>query len=58
LQELADSLNNLNDVIEICDEVNIYDNTEVLKEVIYLKNGKIIWSDNKVPNWAKNILQK
>ncbi|MDB2119038.1 MAG: hypothetical protein E6423_11655 [Clostridium sp.] len=48
----------MNDVIEICDEVNIYDNTEVLKEVIYLKNGKIIWSDNKVPNWAKNILQK
>ncbi len=51
-------VNKENNVIEICDEVNIYDNTEVLKEVIYLKNGKIIWSDNKVPNWAKNILQK
>ena len=53
-----DSLKKLNDVIEICDEVNIYDNTEVLREVIYLKNGKIIWRDNKVPNWANNILQK
>ena len=53
-----DSLKNLNDVIEICDEVNIYDNTEVLREVIYLKSGKIIWRDNKVPNWANNVLQK
>ena len=53
-----DSLNNLNNVIEICDEVNIYDNTEVLKEVIYLKNDKIIWRDKKILNWANDILQK
>lgn len=52
-----DSLNNLNKVIEICDEVNIYDNTEVLREVIYLKNDKIIWKDRKIPNWAKDILK-
>ncbi|EES51210.1 zeta toxin family protein [Clostridium botulinum] len=45
------SLKNLNDVIDICDEVNIYDNTEVLREVVYLKNGKIIWKDKKIPNW-------
>lgn len=32
-----ESLRNLNDVIEICDEINIYDNTEVLRKVIYLK---------------------
>lgn len=53
-----DSLNNLNNVIALCDEVNIYDNTEVLKEVIYLKDGKIIWKDKKIPNWANNILQR
>ena len=53
-----DSLKNLNDVIEICDEVNIYDNTEVLREVIYLKKGKLIWKDKKIPNWSKNILQR
>lgn len=46
-----DSLKNLNDVIDICDEVNIYDNTEVLREVVYLKNGEIIWKDKKIPNW-------
>ncbi|MFX0547780.1 zeta toxin family protein [Hathewaya histolytica] len=52
-----DSLKNLNDVIEICDEVNIYDNTEVLREIMYLKKGKIIWVDKKIPNWIKDILQ-
>lgn len=53
-----DSLNNLNNVIEFCDEINVYDNTEILKEIIYLKNGKIIWIDQKVPNWASGIMQK
>lgn len=53
-----DSLKNLNDVIEICDEVNVYDNTEVLREIIYLKQGKVIWSDKKIPTWANGILQK
>lgn len=52
-----DSLKNLNDVIEICDEVNIYDNTEVLREIMYLKKGKIIWVDKKIPNWIEDILQ-
>ena len=51
-----DSLNNLNTIIEICDEVNIYDNTEVLKEVMYLRSGKIVWRDNEMPKWARNIL--
>ena len=53
-----DSLKNLDAVIDICDEVNIYDNSEVLREVIYLKNGKTIWKDKKIPNWANNILPK
>ena len=53
-----DSLKNLDAVIDICDEVNIYDNSEVLREVIYLKNGTITWKDKKIPNWANNILPK
>lgn len=52
-----DSLNNLNNVITICDEVNIFDNTDVLKEVIYLKNGKLIWKDRKIPKWLNINLE-
>lgn len=49
---------NTDEIFEICDEVNIYDNTEVLREIMYLKNDKIIWRDKKIPNWANNIFQK
>ena len=53
-----DSLKNLNDVIEICDEVNIYDNTNLLREIIYIKNGEVIWFDKNMPNWIKGIINK
>lgn len=53
-----DSLNNLNDVIKICDEINVYDNTEMLREIIYLKQGKIVWRDKNIPNWTESILRK
>jgi predicted ABC-type ATPase len=53
-----DSLNNLKNVIEICDEINIYDNTEMLKEIIDFENGNIVWLDKKIPTWANDILQK
>ncbi len=53
-----DSLNNLKDVIEICDKINIYDNTEMFKEIIDFKNGHIVWNDKKVSRWASNILNQ
>ena len=53
-----DSLNNLKEVIEICDEINIYDNTEMFREIIDIKNGKVVWFDKKVPSWANDILLK
>lgn len=54
----VDSLNNLNDVIEICDEINIYDNTEVIREIINFKDGKLMWKDKNIPNWAKDVGKK
>lgn len=51
-----DSLKNLECIIEICDEISIYDNTEMFKEIINFKNGSLVWKDKKVPAWAKDIL--
>jgi len=51
----SESLNNLLNVIEICNEIEIYDNTDIFKLIICIKNGEIIWSDKKLPNWAKSI---
>lgn len=50
-----DSLNNLKDIISICDEINIYDNTTRFREVINIENGHLIWKSNIIPQWIKDI---
>lgn len=52
-----DSLKNLISAIELCDEINIYDNTDIFKLIISIQNGEIIWHDKKLPNWAKIIIK-
>ncbi len=54
----AQSLINLKDVIKICDEVNIYDNTDEFIQLINIKNGKLTWKDKIMPEWAKKILKQ
>ena len=51
-----ESINNLKNIIDICDEINIYDNTEIFKEIIDFEKGKLIWKDIVIPNWAKDII--
>ena len=41
----------------IPDEVNIYDNTYIFKEIIYFKNGNLVWNDNLIPNWANKLVK-
>ena len=52
------SLLNLSDVIKICDEVNIYDNTDEFIQLINIKSGKLTWKDKIMPEWAKIILKQ
>lgn len=47
----GDSLKNLNKVVKICDKINIYDNSEMLKLVMVIYNGEVVWQDKKTPNW-------
>ena len=51
-----ESLKNLQRVISICDEINIYDNTEMFKEIVNIKNGNILWRANNISRWANIIL--
>ncbi len=46
-----DSLANLSKVINICDKINIYDNSEMFKLVMIIKDGEVVWQDKKIPNW-------
>jgi len=54
----SQSLLNLRDVIKICDEVNIYDNTDEFIQLINIKSGKLTWKDKIMPEWAKIILKQ
>ncbi|OOM07484.1 hypothetical protein CLOSAC_40140 [Clostridium saccharobutylicum] len=54
----TESLLNLKDVINICDEVNIYENTNEFIQLINIKNGILIWRDKIMPEWANTILKQ
>lgn len=51
-----DSLVNLKKVIEVCNKINIYDNTDLLKLVMVIVDGKIVWKDRNIPNWLNMSL--
>ena len=36
---------------------DIYDNTYIFKEIIYFKNGNLVWNDNLIPNWANKLVK-
>lgn len=52
------SLKNLKEAIKVCDEINVYNNTEIFKEIIDFKDSNIIWKDKNIPSWANNILNE
>lgn len=51
-----ESLKNLQRVINICDKINVYDNTTMFNEIISIRNGNILWRANTIPTWANIIL--
>lgn len=52
-----ESLKNLNEALQMCDEVNIYDNSEKFRQLIYISEGSLIWKDKNLPDWGKSILE-
>lgn len=51
-----ESLKNLQRVINICDKINVYDNTTMFNEILSIRNGNILWRANTIPTWANIIL--
>jgi len=49
-------LKSLKEAIPVCDEVNIYDNTDMFREIIDFESGKLIWKHRKIPVWANYII--
>ncbi|CAB1253025.1 hypothetical protein CLOSBL3_12580 [Clostridiaceae bacterium BL-3] len=50
-------MNNLKKILGICNEINIYDNTNEFKYAAYICNGTVKWKRNTIPNWSRKILQ-
>lgn len=49
------SLEHLKQAFKICDEVHIYDNTTEMIQVMYIKENKILWQDEKLPVWVNRF---
>lgn len=52
-----ESIENLKLSIPICDEINIYDNTRNIDEIVYLVNSNVIWKSDYIPKWLNEILK-
>lgn len=53
-----ESLINLRTVIDICDLVALYDNTEVFRRFAIFRNGKPVRVSGKMPDWYKKWLEE
>lgn len=51
-----ESLDNLIEILSICDEINIYDNTNKFMYIAHICNGIIMWRKNIIPKWSYKVL--
>lgn len=52
-----ESLENLKELLTVCDEINIYDNTDNFRHISYIGNGTIRWKRDIIPKWSSFILE-
>lgn len=52
-----ESLDNLKEILAVCNEINIYDNTNIFKDIAYICDGIIKWKSNIIPKWSSDILE-
>ena len=48
----TESIRRLKEIIPICDEVTLYDNTKTFHAVAVYKNGKLLWAESLLPVWC------
>lgn len=51
----VESFNNLKKVIDKCNLLVLYDNTEVFNRFAIYKDGKLVNLSKEIPAWYKNI---
>lgn len=56
-RRFIESRENLKKILNICDDIIIYDNTSFLEAKIFIKNGKLLFSDSECPKWMTEIVE-
>jgi Uncharacterized protein conserved in bacteria len=52
-----ESLDNLKEILGICNEINTYDNTNKFRHIAYICDGVIKWKRDIIPKWSSYILK-
>lgn len=52
----TESLQKLKDAIPLCQKVELYDNTEKFRKIATLKNGRVSYLADDIPEWAKTLI--
>ncbi|WP_459618845.1 hypothetical protein [Clostridium botulinum] len=52
-----ESLETLKELLTVCNEIYIYDNTNKFRHISYICNGTIRWKREIIPKWSDLILK-
>ena len=52
----VESLQKLKSAIPLCKKVELYDNTEKFRKIATIKNGRVSYLAENVPEWAKIVI--
>ncbi|APM39855.1 hypothetical protein [Clostridium kluyveri] len=55
--EMVARIGSWKDILDVCNEINIYDNTNKFKHVAYICNGILRWKRDIIPKWGSHILK-
>lgn len=54
----VESFRSLKNILPICDEIRLYDNTISFRRFAVFKNGKLSWFNDPKPAWYSYIMEK
>ncbi|MGX6592760.1 zeta toxin family protein [Cetobacterium ceti] len=57
-RRFLESRENLKKIINICDKITIYDNTKILTPIVYIKDNKILYKNDFLPEWLNYIIKE
>lgn len=54
----SESLRKLKEIIPICNEITLYDNTKTFDAIAAYQNGKLLWQKEPSPIWYQHLIME